>query len=68
MILSPEVADAAMVSFEPTTYTVTEGENPTADLMLVRGGNTDREVVVTVSTSPGTATGNPYLIASFLSS
>ena len=44
------------VSFDPTAYTVTEGVDATAELMLVRSGD-NREVVVSVSTMSGTAIG-----------
>ena len=44
------------VSFDPTTYTVTEGDG-FANLMLVRSGGLTRTVVVTVTTAAGTATG-----------
>ena len=47
----------AMVSFDPTSYTVVEGTDPTANLMLVRSGDLSRSVVVTVFTNPGTANG-----------
>ena len=47
----------AMVSFDPTSYTVVEGTEPTAELMLVRSGDLSRSVVVTVFTNPGTASG-----------
>ena len=46
-----------LVSFDPTSYTVTEGENETAVLSLVRSGDLSRATVVTVSPTPGTATG-----------
>ena len=46
-----------MVSFDPTSYTVTEGTDGTAELMLVRSGNLNREVVVSVKTTSGTAIG-----------
>ena len=45
------------VSFDPTTYTVTEGVDGVANLMLVRSGGLTRTVVVTVTTAAGTATG-----------
>ena len=45
------------VSFDPTAYTVTEGVDATAELMLERSGDLNREVVVSVSTMPGTAIG-----------
>ena len=46
-----------IVSFDPTSYTVTEGIDGTAELMLVRSGNLNREVVVSVTTTSGTASG-----------
>ena len=46
-----------IISFDPTSYTVTEGIDGTAELMLVRSGNLNREVVVSVTTTPGTAIG-----------
>ena len=45
------------VSFNPTSYTVTEGLNPTADLMLVRSGGLGRSVTLTVTTTAGSAAG-----------
>ena len=45
------------VSFDPTTYTVTEGVDIVANLMLVRSGDLTRTVVITVTTVAGTATG-----------
>ena len=44
------------VSFDPTTYTVAEGDG-VANLMLVRSGGLTRTVVVTVTTAAGTAMG-----------
>ena len=46
-----------IVSFDPTSYTVTEGIDGTVELMLVRSGNLNREVVVSVTTTPATAIG-----------
>ena len=46
-----------MVSFDPTSYTVTEGIDGIAELMLVRSGNLNREVVVSVTTTSGSAIG-----------
>ena len=46
-----------IVSFDPISYTVTEGIDGTAELMLVRSGNLNREVVVSVTTTSGTAIG-----------
>ena len=48
---------SVIVSFDPTTYTVTEGVDGVANLMLVRSGGLTRTVVVTVTTVAGTATG-----------
>ena len=45
------------VSFDSTTYTVTEGVDDVANLMLVRSGDLSRTVVVTVTTAAGTAVG-----------
>ena len=42
---------------DPTAYTVTEGVDATAELMLVRSGDLNREVVVSVSTFDETAIG-----------
>ena len=54
-----------IVSFDPTSYTVTEGINGTAELMLVRSGNLNERVAVSVLTMLGTAIGmaewNVYL-------
>ena len=49
--------EPVIVSFDPTTYTVTEGVDGVANLMLVRSGGLTRTVVVTVTTVAGTATG-----------
>ena len=48
---------SVMVSFDSTAYTVTEGVDPTVELMLIRGGDLNRVVVVTVTTVPATANG-----------
>ena len=48
---------SVIVSFDPTTYTVTEGVDDVANLMLIRSGGLTRTVVVTVTTVAGTATG-----------
>ena len=45
------------VSFDPTTYTVTEGVDNVANLMLVRSGDLTKTVVVSVTTAAGTAMG-----------
>ena len=48
-LLHTDVTDEpVIVSFDPTTYTVTEGVDGVANLMLVRSGNL---------TAPGTAKG-----------
>ena len=49
---------SVIVSFDPTIYTVTEGVDGFADLMLIRTGDTSRETVVTVTTVPGSANGS----------
>ena len=46
-----------VVSFAPTTYTVTEGENEFAELELFKNGNPSIVTVVRVTTRSGTATG-----------
>ena len=46
-----------VVSFNPTSYTVTEGVDRAAELVLVTSGDLSRTTVVTVSTEAGTATG-----------
>ena len=46
-----------VVSFDPTSYTVTEGEDGFAELTLVRSGDTSGATVVTVTTADGSATG-----------
>ena len=45
------------MSFDPTTYNVTEGEGVIANLMLVRSGDLTRTVVVNVTTAAETAMG-----------
>ena len=45
------------VSFELTSYTVTEGDDGFAVLTLIRSGDLNRVTVVTVTTSDGSATG-----------
>ena len=45
------------VSFSPTTYTVTEGEDNVVFLILERGGDLTRTIVVSVLTGAGTAMG-----------
>ena len=46
-----------VVSFSPTTYTVTEGVDEFVELILVRSGVLSRATVVIVTTRSGTATG-----------
>ena len=46
-----------LVSFDPTSYTVTEGDDGFVELFLVRSGDLDTDVVVTVTTADGSATG-----------
>ena len=45
------------VSFEPTSYTVTEGEDGVVELRLVRSGDLSRATVVAVTTADGSAIG-----------
>ena len=45
------------MSFDPTSYTVTEGEDGAAELILVRSGYLSRATVVTVNTADGSAIG-----------
>ena len=49
--------EAVTVSFDPTTYTVTEGVDNVANLRLVRSGGLTGAIVVTVTTASGTAMG-----------
>ena len=51
------VIEPVIVSFDPTTYTVTEGVDGVANLILVRSGYLTRTVVVTVTNAAGTAMG-----------
>ena len=53
---------SALVSFEPTSYTVTEGEDGAAELILVRSGDLSRATVVTVTTADGSAIGMLYIV------
>ena len=46
-----------IVSFDPTTYTVTEGVDDVANLTLVKSRIITETVVVTVTTAVGTAMG-----------
>ena len=48
------------VSFDPTSYTVTEGDDGFAVLTLVRSGDLSRATVVTVNTADDSATGMEY--------
>ena len=51
-------SDSVSVSFNPISYTVTEGEDEYAELILIRSGeDLSRETVVTVTTADGSATG-----------
>ena len=52
------VGGTVTVSFDPTTYTVTEGVDDVANLMLVRSGGLTRTVVVTVTLGSASAMGN----------
>ena len=54
------------VSFDPTTYTVTEGLDNVANLMLIRSGDLTRTVVITVATAAGTAMGMTHHCAATL--
>ena len=47
-----------IVSFDPTVYYVKEGVNNVTELVLVRSGHSSSDTVVTVTTIPGTATGD----------
>ena len=42
------------VSFDPTTYTVTEGVDESVELMFIRSGNTRGSTTVIVTDVPGT--------------
>ena len=46
-----------VVSFDPTSYTVTEGDDGYVELTLVRSGDLSRATVVTITTVDGSATG-----------
>ena len=46
-----------VVSFNPTSYNVTEGEDDFVSLTLARNGNPSRQTVVTVNPVAGTAEG-----------
>ena len=48
---------SVMVSFDPTSYTVTEGDDGLAVLTLVRSGDLSRATVVTVTTADDSAFG-----------
>ena len=55
------------VSFSPTTYTVTEGEDHVVTLILERGGDLTRTIVISVLTGAGTAMGmHLFLIILFV--
>ena len=46
-----------VISFDPTSYTVTEGDDGFVELTLVRSGDLSRATVVTVTTADGSAIG-----------
>lgn len=48
---------AVTVSFNASTYTVTEGEGDVLNLGIVRRGGLSRTVVIAVTTAAGTAMG-----------
>ena len=50
------------VTFDPTTYIVTEGVNAFAQLILVRSGDLSGSTTVTVTPQSGTAIGIQYII------
>ena len=45
------------VSFSPVTYTVTEGEDTSAGLVLIRSGDLSRPTAIEVTTLSGSANG-----------
>ena len=51
-----------LVSFDPTFYSVTEGDDDNAILRLVRSGDLSRDTVVTVNPAPGSALGIDLLL------
>ena len=51
------VFDSVTVSFDPTTYTVTDGDGVVANLRVVSEGDLTRTIVVSVTTTAGNATG-----------
>ena len=59
-------SSSVVVSFDPAAYTVTEGVDKFAKLMLVRTGNHNRSTIVSVATSDGSAKGEPKIIVFFL--
>ena len=46
-----------VVGFDPTSYTVTEGTDPSVTLTVFRTGNEDLPATVNFATVPGTADG-----------
>ena len=48
------------VGFDPTSYTVLEGGS--TDLIIVKNGDTEGPLLVTVSTNDGTATGDSTIM------
>ena len=53
---------SVVVSFDPISYTVTEGDDDTAILRLVRSGDLSTQTVVTVNPTPGSALGIDLLL------
>ena len=51
------ISFTALVSFDPTSYTVIEGVDEFVVLGLVRSGDTSGSTTVAVETLPGTAMG-----------
>ena len=48
------------VSFDPVSYTVTEGVDGAVELILVRSGDLSRATVLTITTADGSAIGMMY--------
>ena len=55
--MKPYEQSLLIVSFASTDYTVTEGVDLFANVMLVRSGNTSKTATVIVCTQSGTAIG-----------
>ena len=49
-----------VVSFDPVSYTVTEGVDGAVELILVRSGDLSRATVLTITTADGSAIGMMY--------